>query len=266
MTKDNRKDFRSYRWKLPADAFAFAERPDPGPTDLVKEDVWSSTVSLPDHVAVWTSDHHGSELKAMNDVWGDWVLSSGDEQDPMQYVMLDSADELKAFIWNSLCGFYRVAATCLRNVLELNTIGAYFQISKKLAKFEKWKQENYEIKYGNACDYLFKHPSTKSLEDHIKSRMNYSVFGEKTSWARELFQKLSSFTHSSATHTSAKLWEGSTGPIYIQNSFGKAYALYLDTMCLSHVLLKLARPRLALPKVTNLLRGKKHPAFQSCSV
>jgi hypothetical protein len=198
MTKNKLKDFRSNRWKLPADAFALAEGPDPEPTDLVREDVWSSIVSLPDHVAVWTSDHHGSELKAMNDIWGDWIVSTGTEQDPMQYVMLDSADELKAFVWNSLCGFYRVAAACLRNVLEMNAIGAYFQISEKLVEFDKWKEENYEVKYGNACDYLFKHPGMRGLENHIKSRMNYSVFGGRIirnrSWARELFDKLSSFT------------------------------------------------------------------------
>jgi len=255
-------DFRLVRNKLPPEAFAYAKGPELPPTDLVDEKAWYSITGLPDDVALRTSDHHGSQLKAMHDIWGDWIRSVPDEQDAINYTMLDSADALQACTFNALSGYYQVAASCLRSALELNVIGAYFQLLSKTSEFDRFKKGEYEVKFGNACECLFDHPSTQELHDYINSKMDYSIFAKKPheneSWARNLYSKLSHFAHSRPTHSAVVMWEGSNGPIYVTNSFGRIYALYLDTMSLSYVLVKLARPTLKLPRVTrHLFRSPK---------
>jgi len=254
------EDFRTLRVRLPPDAFLVGpEGPDPPPEDLIEENVWNSIVSLPDYVSLRTSDNHGTELRAMWELWGSWIESLGDEQDAMWYTMLDTADELQACIYNSLCGFYRVTASCLRSALELTTIGAYFQLSLGLSELLEWKQgQAGKIKFGTACDHLHKHPRTQPLHDYISLKMGYSIFGQKAAgepggWARRLHSELSDFVHSLPTHSSGSMWEGSNGPIYVPRSFGKVYALYLDTMALGYVLVKLARPSFELPEAATYL-------------
>ncbi|MFQ5886142.1 MAG: hypothetical protein ACE5II_02785 [Anaerolineae bacterium] len=259
MTEElSQGDFRTTRCRLPLEAFLWAEGPDLPPSDLVEKQIWSSIISFPDDVSIRTSDHHGTELKAMHELWGGWIESFGEKQDAMWYVMLDTADELQACLFNSLCGFYRVAASCLRTALELTTIGTYFQLSLELSDLLKWKEGRYQVKFGMACDHLIAHRCTQPLGEYIKSKMNYSIFGQRSpgkpgGWARKLHSELSDFVHSLPTHSSGSMWEGSNGPIYVPPSFGKVYALYLDTVALAYALVKLARPSFKLPGVAKHL-------------
>jgi len=180
-----------------------------------------------------------------------------EEQDAINYTMLDSADALQACIFSALSGYYQVAASCLRSALELNVIGAYFQLLSKTSEFDRFNKGEYEVKFGNACDCLFDHPSTQRLHNYINSKMDCSVFTKKPrddkSWARNLYGKLSHFAHSRPTRSAVVMREGSTGPICVANSFGRIYALYLDTMSLSYVLVKLAQHTLKLPDVTRFV-------------
>jgi hypothetical protein len=134
------KDFRSARRKLSKESFAYAVGPELAPTDLIEEKVWDGITFLPDDVMLRTSDHHGSQLKVMRDIWGDWIECIGKDQDIVWNTMLDSDDELQACTFNLLCGCYRVAASCLRSALELNLFGTYFQLSSKKNDFDKWKK------------------------------------------------------------------------------------------------------------------------------
>jgi len=79
-------------------------------------------VTLPDDVSLRTSADYGSELKVMDELWGSWIESLGDIQDPVLIGMLDAADEFQASTLISLRGYNRVALACLRAALELNTI------------------------------------------------------------------------------------------------------------------------------------------------
>jgi len=261
----SREDFRVIRGRLPPDAFLLGPKePDPPPQDLIQPRIWRSITSFPDHVSLRTSDDHGTELKAMWELWSSWIESLGEEQDAMWYTMLDTADELQACVHNSLCGFYRVAASCLRAALELTTIGAYFQLGLgSNEEFSKWREGQLKVKFGTACDQLLGHSRIQPLRDYIKSKMDYSIFGQKArskpgGWARKLYSELSDFAHSRPTHSSAIMWEGSNGPIYVPASFGKVYALYLDTVALGYVLVKLARPSFGLLEATRYLFRSPH--------
>jgi len=249
MEGSPRPDFRQSRVRLPPEAFAIASGPDLPPRDLIKKSVWASIVSFPDDVSIRTSDDHGTDLEAMHELWGSWIESCGSDQDPVSYFMLDSADEFQASMFNSLCGFYRIASDSLRAAIEKATVGVYFQ----LCALEQWKPEvSLEVKFGSACDGLSGHSSIRPLSEYLKSKIGSAIFEKKTlsdpgGWARRLYSRLSEFAHAKGGKTSAAMWEGSNGPIYVSKSFGETYALYLDTMALSFALVKLARPSFILP-------------------
>ena len=53
-------DFRAVRTVLEADDFAYAPGdPNPPPEDLVDKATWGDLVTLPDTVAIFTSNNHG---------------------------------------------------------------------------------------------------------------------------------------------------------------------------------------------------------------
>ena len=262
--KNHLNDFRTTRSKLPPEAFPLgAEEPDSPPQDLIKKKTWKSIISLPDDVSLRTSENHGTELRVMHALWASWIESVQEGQDAISYTMLDASDEFQTCLFNSLCGFYRVAASCLRNALELNTIGVYFQLSSNPSEFLEWKEGKREISFGMACDQLLRHPKTKPLHNFLKSQMAYSIFEQKSTgnsggWARRLYSELSDFAHSRPTLSSFILWDESNGPAYTPSSFHMVYALYLDTMALSYVLVKLAKPTFMLPrKARQLLQSSK---------
>ena len=257
-------DFRSTREKLPPEAFAYGpEGSDPAPTDLVDVKTWNSVTSLPDDVSIRTSDYHGSELRTMNQLWGSFIEPPDADQDAMFHTMLDVADELQACVYNSLCGYYRVASSCLRNALELNTIEAYLQLCCTQSDVEQWIKGDRRITFGEACDHLRGHATIQLLESFVKSKMDYTIFGQKQTgkeegWARKTYSRLSEFTHARPTATMARMWGGSNGPVYVSFSFGTVYALYLETAAISWVLLKLARPKFELPPTASHLFHSKN--------
>jgi hypothetical protein len=119
-------DFRSRRFKLPLEAFAYAPGPDPEPSDLVDEATWMELISLPDDASIRTSDHHGGLLRAALDVWSHWIglvldvqsLVTAPRDDPLALACLVVSDELQASTFGALTGFYRQAIAGLRSALD----------------------------------------------------------------------------------------------------------------------------------------------------
>jgi len=248
------KDFRSGRRLLPPDAFAYAEGPDLPPKDLIDKDVWNSLMNLPDDVSLRTSADHGSELKFMHGLWSSIIDNVGSE-DVMYHCLLDVADELNACIVNSVIGFYKVAASSLRSALELATHGAYYQRCKNLSAYKLWREKQGDLNFGESCDGLNRLTDVKSINDYLYSKMKDTIFDQRNSrypryqggWARKLHSKLSDFVHSKPSCSHVDLWKGSTGPIYVLQSFGRISAMYCDTVALIYVLLKISRPYFSLP-------------------
>ena len=256
-----KKDFRSYRRLLPPEAFALAEGPDLPPKDLIEKSVWNSIMNLPDDVSLRTSANHGTELKFMHTLWGSIIKNIGNTEDVMGHSLLDVADELMACIVNSLIGFYAVAASCLRSALELATYGTYYQRRKTLFDYKSWRKNQDDVNFGKACDELNSLSDVKALNKYLYSKMKDTVFEQKNSrypnypggWARKLYSKLSNFAHSKPAYSHVDLWNGSNGPIYVPQSFGKISVLYCDTLALIYVIIKIARPKFELPGETRFI-------------
>ena len=83
---------------------------------------WDHILVLPDSVAVDTSNHHGRELRGLNDICLAWTETVDVEQmqagSRLQGAFLDVQDEFQAFLFNLTHGYYRQAAGCLRSALE----------------------------------------------------------------------------------------------------------------------------------------------------
>ena len=86
-------DFRAIRKVLEPHEFALGGDDVP-PTNLIDQETWHGIMNLPDDVAISISDHHGTRLKLLYSLWGDWVEAIGtpDNPDELFNCMLDAAD------------------------------------------------------------------------------------------------------------------------------------------------------------------------------
>src|SRR5271156_279283 len=76
-------DFRAKRVVLTREDFAYAPKLSSPPSDVICSATWESIVTLPDDVAVRTSNYHGTALRQLNDLWGAWIESPGSTQDSL---------------------------------------------------------------------------------------------------------------------------------------------------------------------------------------
>jgi hypothetical protein len=244
-------DFRSFRIVLEPDDFALSSGNEPPPSDLVDQEIWRGVTVLPDDVSVRTSNHHGSTLKILYNLWEAWIEAVGENHDYLYDTILDAADEFQAATYNSLIGYYRQAIGCLRSALELITIGAYCQINGKPAIYKEWRRGK-EIKFGEACNNIVKTASIKELELHLADTIKDSIFAKKNvsitgGWARRLYSDLCNYSHTRPGFASSDMW-ASNGPIYVKEAFVLTTEMYLQVSALCFIIVKLGRPSFTLPE------------------
>lgn len=153
-------DFRAVRRVLEPEDFALgAEQPDPPPSDSISEESWTGIMSLPDDVAIRTSDHNGKALGQVYWLWGKWIEAIGETSEvPMFDPMLDAGDDLQSSMFNALHGYYRAAFAGLRNVLEAVTIGTCGTLAGS-PQYANYRAGSTEFSFGNACDQLANEPN-----------------------------------------------------------------------------------------------------------
>lgn len=238
-------DFRARRWVLTRGDFADAPTLEPPPSNPVSKSTWTGIVTLPDDVAVRTSNHHGSTLAQLEDLWSAWMESMGDIEvhDCLSPAMLDAGDDFQSATYTSLTGFYRLSVTALRSALELMTIASWAQLCGKDAEYEAWRSGKSILSFGQACDGLI--ANTSKLRDHLRSTVDDTLFDQKTSaseggFARRIYDGLSNFSHSRPGYADGDLRK-SNGPIYVPSAFKHVAWMHFETIGLCYVLVLLAR-------------------------
>lgn len=228
--------------------FAYAPKPQARPSDLIDEKVWRSIVTLPDDVAIRTSNHHGTTLAQLDELSSAWMLSTRlpPYRERMSPVMLDAYDEIQASIYTSLTGFYRFSVGGMRNVLELVTIGCWAEVCGKKEEFRDWRKGNIQLNLGLACDGLI--GDTASLESHLKATVNDTLFSQKTpttraGYVRRIFSGISEYAHSRPRFTDSHFRE-SNGPIYVKSAFNHVAWVHFETIAITYVLAMIARPKM----------------------
>lgn len=250
------KDFRSSRLVLEPDDFALGpSEPDPPPSDLIERDTWESMVSLPDDVSIRTSNEYGKVLKALWFYWGQWICLVGALRQgsatsapcPVAHVASDVSDELQASIFCSLAGYYRVAFSCLRNVIEQMTVALQLEVSGDVALFQSWLEGEKELKLGWAADLLPQNANVFALESRWKATANDDLFSQKGhgssggGFVRRLFSELSKFTHGAPGFTDFDLRE-STGPIFVRETYERWLVKFRQVYAIGILEAQVARP------------------------
>lgn len=259
-------DFRAQRTVLEPSDFALGgDEPDPPPADLIGKGVWLSITTLPDDVAIRTSNHHGTALGKMHDLWAAIVEAVAVEnQDAFDAALLDAADDFQGAVYNALCGYYRLSFSSLRSVVELAAVGAYSQICTKSSDYEKWRQGKVILKFDTVCSRVNASGQLSELRDHLRSKVSDSLFDQRSpdsdaGWARRLYRKLSNYAHARPGHTDGDLRE-SNGPIYVPGAFIEAARMHLEVAALVFILLRLARKEFVLPEGGEEVFLDGHPA------
>lgn len=242
-------DFRARRTVLTRRDFAYAPKPAPQPSDIIGKATWNSIVSLPDDVAIRTTDYHGTTLTQLHDLWGAWVESFGTTQDCMFPVMLDAGDDFQAATYTALTGFYRLSIAALRSALELVTIGAWAQVCGRHQEFRDWLAGKVAFSFGQACDGLS--GGAADLEAHLRATVNDSLFGQRNppddgGFLRRMFGGISDFSHVRPGYADGDM-RRSNGPIYVGLAFKHVAWVHFETLGVCFLLLLLARPKQRLP-------------------
>jgi hypothetical protein len=242
-------DFRAVRIVLEDEDFALVEGSEEPPTDLIDREVWNGIVTLPDDVAIRTSNHHGQLLRVLDQHCSIWVFAVDSVQEPIGEAMLDAADEFRAATFNALHGYYRQACGCLRNALEAVTTAAACQASARADLLGKWKQG--KLGFGAACDVLQSTPALDSLRTKLAKHPGDSIFDQRTKttrggWARRLYSNLSGFEHSSPTCRNGDMWQ-SNGPVFAPKALCRVASIFLETSSLCFLLVKAVRPAFSFP-------------------
>ncbi len=243
-------DFRCRRVVLTRTDFAYAPEPEPPASDLIEKATWNSIVTLPDDVAIRTSNHHGTTLKQLDDLWGAWVECFGEVQDCLFSAMLDAGDDFQSATFNALTGFYRLSISALRSALELTTIGTWAQVCGKKIEYDNWRSGQSILSFGQACDGLI--AATKPVQEQISPSVKDSLFDQKTvssegGFARRIFDGVSNFSHARPGHSDGDM-RSSNGPIYVQSAFDHVSWIQFEIIGLCFVLLLLARPKSVIPR------------------
>lgn len=244
-------DFRAHRLMLEDTDFAIAPSNYPGLKNLVQRATWESIVSLPDDVSIRTSDQFGPQLGQMWEYWGLWgrvvlaiqELGSNPMGSPTAIAACEATDEFQAATYCALVGYYRVAFSCLRNVLEQITIGTRLALFADAKSLADWRNGDETIGFRWAADTITKNPDVRALEQHLKATVEDSLYDQNPKGvARKLFALLSKYTHGAAGFTDADIRE-SNGPVFVPETFLawcvaalKTYAIALHELRLAHAL------------------------------
>lgn len=248
-------DFRARREILDPSDFALGgDTPDPQPTDLVTEEAWNGIMTLPSDVAVRTTSYQGSRVALLYELWTGWI----DILPPSGMIaeaMLDSADDFAAALFNLVHGFYKQSVASLRSALETIVSACDCELSDDRGRWAAW-QDGEEQRFSKTCDRLRALPKFTALEDGARQLTNASIFpvgdASESAWARNLYQRLSKFSHARGDSTNGNLWR-SNGPVYSANGMQVGYCTYLETYALLILVMKIATNQLKMPAEARII-------------
>lgn len=243
------EDFRGRRTVLTRGDFLIALKAAKPADDRIDKATWDSVVTLPDDVAVRTTDYHGTTIRQLHDLWAAWIECYGDKKDCLFPVMLDAADDFQAATYAALTGYYRLSVSAVRSALELVAIGTWAQVCGKLQEFKDWRAGKRTLSLGQACDGLI--AGAHTLECDLHQLVGDSLFAQKTpndegGYVRRIFGGISNFTHARPGSTDGDMRK-SNGPIYVRSAFKHVSWIEFEAIALCYVLVLLARPNLPTP-------------------
>jgi len=252
-------DFRAIRIVCEPDDFAIgSEEPDPPPSDMIPKETWEHLVTLPDDVSVRTSNYFGTVLKNLSEMQNEFVCiglaiqeSVADvSHSPIGHASSVACDEFQSSIYSALTGYYRLAFTALRSVVENMAVGMQLELSSDQIRFQQWLSGE-ELGLGWADDLAPRNASVASLEAHLWDQIQDDFFRQRRrlhpnddgGFARRLFRRLSRYTHGMPGFSDSDL-RNSNGPILVGPVFLDWAVSFVQTLAFSLIACKLAMSRI----------------------
>jgi hypothetical protein len=243
-------DFRGRRHVMDQEDFAYAPDPLPPPTDLISHDAWQSITLYPCDVSICTSSYQGSLVHQIDELWGLWIQATPTEDKLWRVPLLDAADEFQAATFNLLHGFYRQAIACLRSALETAAVASALIGAGRADELSEWQNGSKEIGFKAAREQLASLPRIQAVETAVaaaSATRGLPSLSGPDGWTGRLYWELCKYTHSRPGHTTASLWQGSNGPIYVPESVEYAVKLWRFVFATCCVLLWVSVPTLSFP-------------------
>ncbi len=170
----------------------------------------------PTDVLLQTTDHFGSTFRAMrslSDMWISAITPDGSDFPLVFDAYLDAYDEFEAAPFIAAHGWYRQAASGLRNTLEVMTHAARFAVRGDRAGYAAWRDGTADPKFGNSVDLIGGQPSVATVETMLPAGALFGLQPEGV--LRTLYRELCRFAHGRPGHTNADIWaeqRASLGP------------------------------------------------------
>ena len=160
----------------------------------------SSHLTTSDMNRLKTLDELGARIdKMLSFVYGYTQIcddSVNTDDEIINWTFVDVSDDLNAALWNLTTGFYKAAASCLRNALDMAMASLYFQARENLYPkigsyneiFSEWDQGNRQT------------PSWGEMKTIVNKLSGVTSFNARFSFdivnaIQEYFYYLSNFTH-----------------------------------------------------------------------
>ncbi|MFJ9902031.1 hypothetical protein ACIRVK_03815 [Streptomyces sp. NPDC101152] len=255
------EDFRRQRFLFAPHLFALSsEEPDLPPRDLVPRDDWDSVMNLPTDVVLRTSSHQGNTFAALHQLESGWVFSWPDPGvcPSMDEIQLLAGEEFDALVFNAVHGYYRQAVGCLRNALEVMTVGAALTVHSNPELYEKWRRGQ-EVSFGQSCVWLRESVPGLQVEG---AAAPLGIFGrnakDSDAWFRKLYSRLCGYAHSRAGYNNADFWE-SNGPVHVPSALVTVENEFRETLAACYLLLKIAWPGLGRTEGIEFVFSKPTP-------
>ncbi len=231
-------DFRACRHMLEEHEYAMGGE-EIAPTDLIDRSVWDGITHLPDDIAMRISNHHGSQLKLLHLLRGDWGDATGNPLKPDNLFdgMLDAGDCFQCATFKFLHGYYRSALLDLRSALELVAIGAFGNVRPDDPVYLRWRTGNADLAF----------PSCRKRLQRAVAGAPLAWFLKAGAWPEQVYYDLCRYTHSRPDASDGSLWE-SNGPVYNGRAIRMTFEMTLCVYAISYLLAKIGRPSLVVPK------------------
>jgi len=164
----------------------------------------------------------------------DEALDTDDEI--INWTFVDVSDDLNAATWNISCGFYKTAASCLRNALDLAMAALYFQIRANLDTegdgyrkfFAAWDCGNRDTpSWGETTVLMRRHQSIELFNREYNCDVVVETYNH--------FKYLCNFTHGRPFAKTDKsptnsAWLGGATPEFDSDAFDKLIKLARETI------------------------------------
>lgn len=116
----------------------------------------------------------------------------------LNWTFVDVIDDLNAANWNIACGFYKAAASCLRNALDISNAALYFQIKENEHRHNNGSGYNPEFSKWDSGEN--KTPNWGITNNLISNQPSVKKFNNEHSWkfpseSHKFYHYLCNFTH-----------------------------------------------------------------------